>query len=150
MMWEEETIMKTDCFRKKNAGFTLAELLMVIVIIGVLGSIAIPRFFPQKEKAVVAEAVNMMGAIRQGEIAYRLEHTGYVDLGTGDTWDVIGIDNPNSETGKFNYTVTKASASSATITATRNSTDAKYNGKTITLSVADGSWDGTHPFRPKS
>lgn len=142
--------MKTDCFRKKNAGFTLAELLMVIVIIGVLGSIAIPRFFPQKEKAVVAEAVNMMGAIRQGEIAYRLEHAGYLNLPqTGHTWDEIGIDDPNASNAKFSYKV-ESSGGTTTITATRNSTDAKYKDKTITLNVANGSWDGTHPFRPKS
>ena len=146
--------MKTDCFRKKNAGFTLAELLMVIVIIGVLGSIAIPRFFPQKEKAVVAEAVNMMGAIRQGELAYRLEHSGYKNLSSDGTWDVIGIDNPNGiGTRKFNYTVTNADASTATITATRlntTGTDSNYIGKTVILYVANGSWDGSHPFHPKN
>ena len=151
MMWEEETIMKTDCFRKKNAGFTLAELLMVIVIIGVLGSIAIPRFFPQKEKAVVAEAVNMMGAIRQGEIAYRLEHAGYLNLPqTGHTWDEIGIDDPNSsDARKFDYVV-----NNTIITATRRDTtagtqDDRYANGTITLDVDSGAWAGTHPFHPR-
>lgn len=145
--------MKMERLRKKNAGFTLAELLMVIVIIGVLGSIAIPRFFPQKEKAVVAEAVNMIGAIRQGELAYRLEHSTYVNLSSGSTWDVIGIDDPNNATNrKFSYKVTDSSASTATITATRldtNGTDAKYKNNTVILYVANGSWGGTHPFHPK-
>jgi type IV pilus assembly protein PilA len=44
------------------SGFTLIELMVVIVIIGVLASLAIPRFTEATAKAKVAEAPQVLGA----------------------------------------------------------------------------------------
>lgn len=40
--------------RKKNAGFTLAELLIVVAIVGILVAISIPMFTAQRKKAIIA------------------------------------------------------------------------------------------------
>ena len=40
---------------RKQAGFTLIELLIVVVIIGILASIAIPKFGSTKERAYLAK-----------------------------------------------------------------------------------------------
>ena len=56
--------------KKRIWGFTLIELIIVIVIIGILAVIAIPKYFTNIDKARKAEALSTMGAIRDAEQAY--------------------------------------------------------------------------------
>jgi type IV pilus assembly protein PilA len=56
-------------------GFTLIELMVVIVIIGVLASLAIPRFTEASAKAKVAEAPRVLASYESAFLA-RLAETG--------------------------------------------------------------------------
>ena len=57
--------------RHKNKGFTLAELLIVVAIIGVLVAISIPIFSKQLEKARDATSVaNIRSAYADAMTAY--------------------------------------------------------------------------------
>jgi prepilin-type N-terminal cleavage/methylation domain-containing protein len=55
--------------RINKQGFTLIELMVVIVIIGVLASLAIPRFTEASAKAKVAEAPNVISAYETAFLA---------------------------------------------------------------------------------
>lgn len=54
-------------------GFTLLELLMVVIIIAILATIALPGFIQAAERSRMSEALQILGTIRGAEHRYRAE-----------------------------------------------------------------------------
>ncbi|MCM8823137.1 MAG: prepilin-type N-terminal cleavage/methylation domain-containing protein [Candidatus Omnitrophica bacterium] len=54
-------------------GFTLLELLIVVIIVGILAGIALPQFFRAAERARASEGVNALGVIRSSLLRYYSE-----------------------------------------------------------------------------
>ncbi len=54
-----------ECF-KHEEGFTLIELLVVIAVLGVLASIAIPKFSGVTDKAAIAEEKSLLRNAQSG------------------------------------------------------------------------------------
>jgi prepilin-type N-terminal cleavage/methylation domain-containing protein len=93
--------------RRRSKGFTLFEVLMVVVIIGILATLVVPRILVQTEKALAAEALQMVGGIQRAlQEKYDLtksygSNTDIVSDGGGcyfgltqGAWTEIGIKGP--------------------------------------------------------
>ena len=119
---------------KKQKGFTLIEILIVVVIIGVLAALIMPRMLAQPEKAVVAEANQMLGAITRAQNTFVDSGAGaaWLDTSVAGNWARIGMTAPAAT--RFTYACTAASC-----TATRVAGSGAYAGDIITITNA-GAW----------
>lgn len=112
--------MKT--VRNGRSGFTLLELLMVVVIIAILASIAVPQYIRTVERARQSEAVAMLGQLRNAAIRFRAEfNNSFAGLDVPIT-GITRLDvNPTDVQGTplFAYTIPCANANQVVIVATR-------------------------------
>ena len=65
---------------KKQGGFTLIELMIVVAIIGILAAIAIPNFLQYQMKSRQSEAKTNLQAIKTSEISFQAERGCYVGV----------------------------------------------------------------------
>lgn len=59
---------------RSHAGFTLIELMIVIAIIGVLATMAVPSYQDRLIRAQVGEGLAIVDGVRQNIAAYRSRH----------------------------------------------------------------------------
>ena len=64
-------------YRNKR-GFTLIELIIVVIIIGILAAIAAPMMQGNVNRAKASEALAAMGAIRTAERLYYVDQNSYI------------------------------------------------------------------------
>ena len=94
---------------RKQEGFTLIELMIVVAIIGILAAIAIPNFLTYQMKSRTSEAKVNLGAIKTSELAFQGERGCFIStaanplvpaVGTAAVpWDIVILPVANLCTG---------------------------------------------------
>ncbi len=123
-------------------GFTLVEILVVIIIVGVLASLALPLLFRNVERSRATEALGVIGAVKRQVEACAMPLNN--NFTTCNDYTLIGMIDPSynastNASAHYAYTITTA-ATSFQVVATRNAFENGNAGDTITLDrAADGS-----------
>lgn len=134
-----------------RSGFTLLEIIMVIIIIGVLAAIALPSYTGFTERARVAEAVNGMAAVKSAVLAQRLELSAW-PAAQGTATDIAANLGVTLNTTNWGYKTEGGATTATKITATRTSANGGTTGQYFNLTLdatGPGTWDGNHPSRPR-
>lgn len=77
------TQTKTQAQRRRRAGFTLVELMVVIVIIGLLATVVAINVLPAQGKAMVGKARADISTLEQAIETYRLDNLTFPDNAQG-------------------------------------------------------------------
>lgn len=121
-------------------GFTLVELLIVLVIIGILASVAVPNYTRMVERAKAEQAVTYLKVIRTGEKIYYASNVSYTACANiGEIKSRLGAEVTDEH---YLFSVTSNPSTSFLATAKR-----KTDNTTITLDQ-DNNYGGTSPFKP--
>lgn len=106
---------------KKEQGFTLVELAVVVVIIGVLAAFAVPKFLTSVERSKAAEAFQYLSTIQTAQERYHARQGTYADevakldieLPVLEYFETSGIDesDPTTLQTAWSMTLTRKGAS---------------------------------------
>jgi prepilin-type N-terminal cleavage/methylation domain-containing protein len=103
-----------------KSGFTLVELAVVIVIIGVLAALVVPHFRASIERAKAAEAFSYLSSVQTSQECYNAKWGTYAD-------DINDLDIRFSEPKYFEVGAITADESSWSLALTRKGPSAGYD-----------------------
>ncbi len=69
-----DSTMPRPSFRRASAGFTLVELLIVVIILGILAAVVIPQFQSVTAEAKESALRSDLATVRQAISLYRVQH----------------------------------------------------------------------------
>ena len=146
-------------------GFTLLELIVVIIIIGILATLGFTQYSKVIEKARGAEAKTIIGSLRSQALALYLE---YANVTTASNMTTLGVVDsagnipatcasavPSKDAYFFNYSVAPSVPDQIIFTATRCTIGGKTPQVTgtpgrlqLTTNVTAGTdtWQNTAPY----
>jgi type IV pilus assembly protein PilE len=135
-----ENASSGDLAMKKIRGFTLIEMLVVLVVIGILAAIAVPSYQNQMRKGTRSAAQALMADIANKQQFYLQAHRTYWDCASPCTnMTTLGIAVPQDVGNFYSVGITKDDAATPPtflITASPKSGTRQYGDGDITLNSA--------------
>jgi len=122
--------IRLEEYMKKQAGFTLIELVMVIVILGILAASFAPKFLDVKSDAIAAAESAALGATKSALTVYLAKNQGTypsltnleatIDGAAGVAADNTGIEFDTGDTTNYKVATFTDDACSAATAAAAN------------------------------
>jgi prepilin-type N-terminal cleavage/methylation domain-containing protein len=125
---EESSFYKEVAMRK---GFTLLELIIVVIIVAILAGLGIPQFIRTVDRARASEASQILGAVRSAQLRYYAEWNDYYR----NTTSCAGIDIGLTALRNFDV-ATLFCNGTATVTAQVTATAAKFSTGAFVVSIS--------------
>jgi type IV pilus assembly protein PilE len=137
---------------KRSRGFTLLEVMIVCVIVGILAAIVLPSYQNQVRKANRSAAQQFIMDVATKEQQILLDSRNYIAIADGNfgnspsdaTTPGVGIAQPDTTSGKYTYAVAvdnTATPPTFTITATAVNGQAVDGNLTVNQSgTKTGNW----------
>ena len=134
--------------RKSNQkGFTMIELMVVVVIVGVLAAVAVPMYGKYVRNARMTEATSRIGEVVTAAKAWAQENQNAAGnpiwpSGTSGIFDLTA-------TSSFSYSIVSGGGANATTTAfvirATGTTGTRMAGVTVTVTVPNINSNGSAP-----
>ncbi len=141
-----------DKGKEKQRGFTLVEMMVVIIIVGILAAVAVPLYTGYVEKSKITEATSIIGAIITSEKVemQRVPSQGFYSANGPEDFKAKGLD--LSDTKYFTYKVEATDClpcKDFKVTATATDMYTSDPDKpTITYTFSTKKWEATGSIKP--
>ena len=112
----------------RRKGFTLVELMVVVIIVGILAAVAIPIYRTNVKKAAASEGAALLGGVLTAEKLYYAENTTYTSNNANLVVDPTG--------NKYFTSYTLSGVSAAGFTAATSGTGS-VSGVTVTMTYTN-------------
>ncbi|MDD5292482.1 MAG: prepilin-type N-terminal cleavage/methylation domain-containing protein [Candidatus Omnitrophica bacterium] len=117
--------MKITLKNTKKA-FTLLELIVVVVIIGILSGIMVPSYNRARERAIDKQAKSILSLLRSAQRSYKMETGNYVTSGSTVSAINSALNLDLVDDGNWGYGISSTNGFTATMSRNKGGYNRKW------------------------